>query len=96
MSVSCESVDKNYNLGLRGPKPPGGPQGAQEPKSAPQKWASRARVVEKTRKMKILTKNEEVDFALQHTANLSRIRIFHSRKNRENGRLVRECSKKLT
>ena len=52
MGVSYESVDKNYNLGLRGPKPPGGPQGAQEPKSAPQKWASRARVATKTRKVR--------------------------------------------
>ena len=35
-----------------------------------QKWASRARVVEKTRKFQILTKNGKVDFALQNTANL--------------------------
>ena len=25
-SVSCESVDKNHKLDLRGPRPPGGPQ----------------------------------------------------------------------
>ena len=30
-----------------------------------QKWASRARVVEKTRKLKFLTKKEKVDFVLQ-------------------------------
>ena len=52
MGVSYESVDKNYNLGLRGPKPPGGPQRAQEPKSALQKWAFRARVATKTRKVR--------------------------------------------
>ena len=57
MGVSYERVDKSYNLGLRGPKPPGGPQGAQEPKSAPQKWASRARVATKTRKIRKISEN---------------------------------------
>ena len=50
MSVSRESVDKNYKLSLLGPKPPEGPQRPQAPKSALQKWAFRARVSIKTKK----------------------------------------------
>ena len=52
----ADHVDKNYNLSLRGPKPPGGPQSVQEPKSALQKWAFRARRSIKTGKVRKMQK----------------------------------------
>ena len=61
--VSCESVDKNHNLGLREPKPPGGPQSAQEPKSVLQKVCELHHSVDKNKISKRNSKSKIIEFA---------------------------------